>query len=135
MSSEEEILGNATKCKKMETLSRNSLTHDEEAHDEKAEKIVNEVESQDIFRKKVQFCLTVVTEETAAKAAFEKNAMEEAVDKEAAKEEKKAVEIAEYLDYYKKIYEQKAKYNIYCITGESKEVVSASTFVEKLTKR
>ena len=52
MSSEEEILGNALKCKKMETLSRNSLTHDEEAHDEKAEKIVNEVESQDIFRKK-----------------------------------------------------------------------------------
>ena len=53
MSSEEEILGNATKCKKMETLSRNSLTHDEEAHDEKAEQIVNEVESQDIFRNKV----------------------------------------------------------------------------------
>ena len=55
MSSEEEILGNATKYKKMETLSRNSLTHDEEAHDEKGEKIVNEVESQDIFRKKFSF--------------------------------------------------------------------------------
>ena len=43
--------------------------------------------------------------ETAAKAVSAKNAMEEAVDKEAAKEEKKAVEFAEYLDYYKKFYE------------------------------
>ena len=42
-----------------------------------------------------------------------KNTMEEAVDKEDAKEEKKAVEIDEYLDYYKKFYEQKGKYNIY----------------------
>ena len=61
--------------------------------------------------------------------------MEEAVDKEDAKEEKKAVEIDEYLDYYKKFYEQKGKYNIYCITGQSKEVVSASAFIEKLKKR
>ena len=61
--------------------------------------------------------------------------MEEAVDKEDAKEEKKAVEIAEYLDYNKMFYEQKGKYNIYCIIGESEEVVSASAFVEKLKKR
>ena len=61
--------------------------------------------------------------------------MVEAVDKEDAKEEKKAVEIAEYLDYYKKFYEQKGKYNIYCSTGESKEVVKASVFIEKLKKR
>ena len=68
--------------------------------------------------------------ETAAKAASAKNAIEEAVDKEAAKEEKKTVEFAEYLDYYKKFTEQKGKYNTYCITGEFKEVVSASAFVE-----
>ena len=47
--------------------------------------------------------------------------MDQSVDKEDAKEEKKAMEIDEYLDYYKKFYEQKGKYNIYCITGESKE--------------
>ena len=73
--------------------------------------------------------------ETAAKAASAKNAIEEAVDKEAAKQEKKAVEHGEYLDNYKKFTKQKDKYNIYCITGESKEVVLAPAFVEKLQKR
>ena len=42
------------------------------------------------------------------------------------------MEHGEYLDNYKKFTKQKDKYNIYCITGESKEVALAPAFVEKL---